>query len=45
VEEDWGRNPPADGWRSGLEQKNHGRRESREALTEEDIDWLSGKEQ
>jgi predicted transposase YbfD/YdcC len=30
-------------WRSGLE-KDHGRQESREVLTEEDIDWLSGKE-
>ncbi|MDR0722360.1 MAG: ISAs1 family transposase, partial [Treponema sp.] len=44
VEEDWERNPPTDVWRSGLEQKNHGRQESREVLTEEDIDWLSGKE-
>ncbi|MDR2757951.1 MAG: ISAs1 family transposase [Spirochaetaceae bacterium] len=44
VEEDWGRNPPADVWRSGLE-KNHGRQESREALTEETLGWLSGKEQ
>jgi hypothetical protein len=32
-------------WRSGLEKKNHGRQESREVLTEEDLGWLSGKEQ
>jgi predicted transposase YbfD/YdcC len=44
VEEDWGRNPPTDVWRSGLEKKNHGRQESREVLTEEDIGWLNGKE-
>jgi predicted transposase YbfD/YdcC len=44
VEEDWERNPPTDVWRSGLE-KNHGRQESREVLTEEDISWLNGKEQ
>jgi hypothetical protein len=31
-------------WRGGTEQKNHGRQESREALTEEDIGWLDGKE-
>jgi predicted transposase YbfD/YdcC len=43
VEQDWGRNPPTDVWRSGLE-KDHGRRESREVLTEEDIGWLNGKE-
>jgi predicted transposase YbfD/YdcC len=45
VEEEWERNPPADVWRSGIEKKNHGRQESREVLTEEDLGWLSGKEQ
>jgi hypothetical protein len=43
VEEDWGRNPPADVRRSGLE-KDHGRQESREVLREEDLGWLKGKE-
>jgi hypothetical protein len=28
-----------------MEKKNHGRQESREVLTEEDLGWLSGKEQ
>jgi predicted transposase YbfD/YdcC len=45
VEEEWGRNPPRDGWGRGREQKNHGRPENREGLTEEDMGWLSGKEQ
>jgi hypothetical protein len=44
VAEDWGRNLPADVWRSGIEKKNPGRQESREVLTEEDIGWLNGKE-
>jgi hypothetical protein len=44
VEEEWGRNPPTDVWRSGLEKKNHGRQESREVLTEEDLGRLNGKE-
>ncbi|MDR2741958.1 MAG: hypothetical protein LBB98_07350, partial [Treponema sp.] len=44
VEQDWGRNPPTDVWRSSIEKKNHGRQESREVLTEEDLGWLNGKE-
>jgi predicted transposase YbfD/YdcC len=44
VEEGWGRNPPTDVWRGGLEKKNHGRQESREVLTEEELGWLNGKE-
>jgi predicted transposase YbfD/YdcC len=43
VEENWGRNPSTDVWRSGLE-KNHGRQENWEVLTEEDRGWLNGKE-
>jgi predicted transposase YbfD/YdcC len=44
VEEGWGRNPPTDVWRGGIEKKNHGRQESREVLTEEELGWLDGKE-
>jgi hypothetical protein len=43
VEENWERNPLSDVWRSGAGKKRHGRIESLEVLTEENIDWLSGK--
>jgi hypothetical protein len=44
VEEGWERNPPSDVWRSGVGKKNHGRIESREVLTEENLDRLSGRD-
>jgi hypothetical protein len=44
VEEEGERNSPAGVRRSGI-GKNHGRQESREVLTEEDIGWPDGKEQ
>jgi predicted transposase YbfD/YdcC len=43
VEENWERNPPLDVWRSGAEKRTTVRIENHEALTEENLDWLSGK--
>jgi hypothetical protein len=43
VEESWEGNPPSDVWRSGAEKKRQGRIESREVLTEENLDRLSGR--
>jgi predicted transposase YbfD/YdcC len=42
IEEEWERHPPQDVWRSGSE-KDHGRIERREALTEEELDWMGSK--
>jgi predicted transposase YbfD/YdcC len=39
VEEDWEKHPPQEVWRSEVE-KDHGRIEQREVLTDVDIDWM-----
>jgi predicted transposase YbfD/YdcC len=44
VEEQWEWNPPSDVWSSGEGKKKHGWIESSEVLTEEQLDWLSGRE-
>jgi predicted transposase YbfD/YdcC len=42
VEEEWEKYPPQDVWKSELE-KDHGRIEQREVLTEDELDWMSSK--
>jgi predicted transposase YbfD/YdcC len=42
VEKEWEEYPPQDVWRSGVE-KDHGRIEQREVLTEDDLDWMGSK--